>query len=362
MATTGTSIQSNGAFTQFQSSDIINSIDSTTGTVWSGNAPRLAEVYTSSVQNSANSGQYYVHVYQTASTETTAAVQFDIAYADEVGSGSLYYNALVTGKSPSSTIYGQYQNIALGDDTDPFIFGDYTGSYFYALSIERARYKESLALGTMALSLSGSNDDVGTTLTLTDNSSISSGNVYGNAGRVYQVVSGSEGTVYTGLNANGYTPASGSYGLFLPDVGLVLLNAAALDGSDQGFATDGGINLGTVRGSNNNDANMGRLFIAMSASIFTGNTFRLNSQETLASDYYFVRAQNSEFNYSSNPSFVSGSTGALLWSTMQNNPQTYITTVGLYNYANELCAVAKLSRPLIKDFTKELLVRVKLDY
>ena len=123
----------NGAFTQFQSSDIINSIDSTTGTVWSGNAPRLAEVYTSSVQNTANSGQYYVHVYQTASTETTAAVQFDIAYADEVGSGSLFYNALVTGKSPSSTIYGQYQNIALGDDTDPFIFGDFTGSYFYAL-------------------------------------------------------------------------------------------------------------------------------------------------------------------------------------------------------------------------------------
>ena len=41
---------------------------------------------------------------------------------------------------------------------------------------------------------------------------------------------------------------------------------------------------------------------------------------------------------------------------------TYVTTVGLYNNSNELCAVAKLSRPLIKDFTKELLVRVKLDY
>ena len=348
----------NGAFTQFQSSDIINSIDSTTGTLWSNNAPRLTEIYTSSVQNAANSGQYYVHCYQTASTDTTAAVQFDIAYADEGGSGSLAYNTQVLAKTPSSTIYGQYQNIALGDDTDPFIFGDYTGSYFYALSIERARYKESLALGTMALSLSGSGV---ADLTLTDNSSISSGDVYGNAGRVYQVVSGSEGVVYTGTNANGYTAASGSYGLFLPDVGLILLNAAALDG-DQPFATDGGIDLGTVRGTNNNDANMGRLFIAMSASIFTGDTFRLNSQETLASDFYFVRAQNSEFNYSSNPSFVSGSTGQLLWSQMQNNPQTYITTVGLYNYSNELCAVAKLSRPLAKDFTKELLVRVKLDY
>ena len=192
---------------------IINSIDSTTGTLWSGNEPRLTEAYTSSVQNSSNSGQYYLHVYQTASTETTAAVQFDIAYGDEVGSGSLLYNSLVLGKSPSSTIFGQYQNIALGDDTEPFIFGNYSSSYFYAISLERARYKESLALGTMALSLSGSSGGAGAgagvTLSLTDNSNISTGNVFGNAGRVYQVVSGSEGTVYTGLNDNGYTPASG---------------------------------------------------------------------------------------------------------------------------------------------------------
>ena len=160
----------NGAFTIFNPGDIINSIDSTTGTLWSGNQPRLTETYTSSVQNASNSGQYYIHVYQTQSTETTAAVQFDIAYADEVGSGSLDYNALVTGKSPSSTIYGQYQNIALGDDTESFMFGDVTSSYFYALSIERARYKESLALGTMALTLKGTGQ-----VTLTDNSSISTG-------------------------------------------------------------------------------------------------------------------------------------------------------------------------------------------
>ena len=346
----------NGAFTKFQPSDIINSVDSVTGTCWTNNAPRLTEVYTSSVQNSQNSGQYYVHVYQTSSTDAQAAVQFDIAYADEVGSGSILYNALVPGKSPSSTIYGQYQNIALGDDTEPFIFGNFTSSYFYAISVERARYRESLALGTMALSLSSS---TGNALHLTDNSRIATGNVFGNAGRVYQVVSGSQGTVFTGTNSNGWTATKGSYGLFLPDVGLILLNGEALDLS----AGNGGIALGTGRSSNTNDANMGKLFSVISGSIFAqSNTFRLNSQETLSSDFYFVRAQNSEFNYSSNPSFVSGSSGTLLWNTMQNNPQTFITTVGLYNDANELCAVAKLSRPLIKDFTKELLVRVKLDY
>jgi hypothetical protein len=47
---------------------------------------------------------------------------------------------------------------------------------------------------------------------------------------------------------------------------------------------------------------------------------------------------------------------------MINTPQSYITTVGMYNDTNDLLAVAKLSRPLLKDFTKEALVRIKLDY
>jgi hypothetical protein len=47
---------------------------------------------------------------------------------------------------------------------------------------------------------------------------------------------------------------------------------------------------------------------------------------------------------------------------MVNSPQTFPTTVGFYNDNSQLLAVAKLSRPLVKDFTKEALVRVKLDW
>jgi hypothetical protein len=93
-----------------------------------------------------------------------------------------------------------------------------------------------------------------------------------------------------------------------------------------------------------------------------GGGFTMNSQETISSDYVFVRARNSEFNYSANPSFISGSTGELVDQTFINNPQVYVTTIGMYNDANECIAVAKLSRPLLKDFTKEALVRVKLDF
>jgi len=47
---------------------------------------------------------------------------------------------------------------------------------------------------------------------------------------------------------------------------------------------------------------------------------------------------------------------------MINTPQSYMTTVGLYNDNNDLLGVAKLSKPLVKDFTKEALIRIKLDF
>ena len=56
------------------------------------------------------------------------------------------------------------------------------------------------------------------------------------------------------------------------------------------------------------------------------------------------------------------STGELIYNNFINQPQVFVTTVGMYNDSNELLAVAKLSRPLLKDFTKEALIRVKLDF
>jgi hypothetical protein len=92
-----------------------------------------------------------------------------------------------------------------------------------------------------------------------------------------------------------------------------------------------------------------------------GGTFKLQSQETVSSRFFFTRVYNGDYNYTTNPSIIDDQ-GNLLYSTLIDNPQTYITTVGLYNDNSELLAVAKLSKPVVKDFTKELLLRVKLDY
>jgi len=285
-------------------------------------------------------------VYQTASTEDTAAVQFDIAYCDSVGSGSEWYNNIVYGNSPSKTMYGQYRSLILEDENASFVFGSntnvITGSYFWALSVERARYKESLFPGSLNLTLSGSDGII----QLTDNSNDVLVNTFIGSTRVFQLVSGSNGY---GISGGGYVAGSGSYGLVFPDLGVVLLNPYAISQS---------IGVDTGRNSDTNDFNNRVLYTAISG----GASFNLNSQETITSDYIFVRARNSEFNYSENPTFISGSTGEVIYSDFINHPQTYVTTVGFYNDSNELLAVAKMSRPLLKDFTKEALVRVKLDF
>ena len=176
--------------------------------------------------------------------------------------------------------------------------------------------------------------------------------------RAYQIISGSDGVAWNSAGGgNGYTTSNGSYGLFLPDIGTIILNGDALDLNDVQ-----GINLGTVQTSNTEGENNEKIYQAISGSGIISPSFGLNSEETITSDFVFVRARNSEFNYSTNPSYISGSTGEVAYNYFINNPQTYMTTVGLYNDENDLLAVAKLSKPLNKDFTKEALIRVKLDF
>ncbi len=348
------------SFKRLEAEDFVVSADSVQGIAWSTGTPTLTSFYTSSVQAAGTSGNYYLSVYQTSSTLSNAEVQFDIAYGNKYGLGSSYFNSLYTSRTPSSVIYGQYRSMILEDENAVFVTGVGTTGQtsvctivtsstavemedFWVISPDRARYRQSMFPGTFNISLSGS----GGLLELTDNSNDVAIQTFLGSSRVYQIVSGSNGT---GISGGGYTPDSGSYGLFFPDIATVLLNPAAISSS---ITVDSDTTADLTNGTN-----QATLFDSM----VLGSSFQLNFEETITSDYVFIRARNSEFNYSENPSFISGSTGEVIYDNFINSPQVYPTTVGMYNDANELMAVAKLSRPLLKDFTKESLVRVKLDF
>tara|TARA_R110002020_G_scaffold59538_21_gene162287 strand:+ start:3441 stop:4610 length:1170 start_codon:yes stop_codon:yes gene_type:complete len=86
-----------------------------------------------------------------------------------------------------------------------------------------------------------------------------------------------------------------------------------------------------------------------------------NNTVELNSSIYFCRLNHNDFNYSANPTYVSGSK-IVTKRFAKDQPVSYLTTVGLYSADNELLAVAKVSEPLRKDPNTELTLRVRLDY
>lgn len=344
------------SFSRLEPSDFLISSDAISATAWTAGSPTLASFITSSAQANGSSGNYYINIYDTAAT---SSIQFAIAYGNNDGSGSANYNNAVNGLSPTSTIFGQWQDLVIGDENTNFLFGSITSSQMFALPIERAVYKESIFLGSMTLNISGSSGSI----SLTDNSNYVTSVAYAGGGtRVFQLITGSAGTraaITPGINTvDGYSANSGSYGWLLPDIGTIILNPLAL----ADFAISGGIGFQYSGSQTASATPTTSPNIALWRAISGSTGFTLNSQETITSDFVFVRPRSSEFNYSENPSFISGSTGEILYSNFINNPQVYITTIGLYNDTNDLLAVAKLSRPLSKNFTKEALIRIKLDF
>jgi hypothetical protein len=347
------------SFTALAPTDFVVSSDSVTAPAWSTNVPTLSSFFTASGYNA-----YYLDVYNTGSNLSNAAIQFSIAYGHKFGSGSAPLNPMIVQNTPTRINYGQYRNLIFGDAESDFNFGAGNTSSIdlIVIAVDRNRYKESLFPGTFNLTLSYGS--AATTIKLTDNSNDVSTVTYVDGGRVYNIISGSNGTSVNAAAALGAPQkvyiVCGSYGLYLPDMGAIVLNPRALALP----FTRGGLNISWYSGSVNDALNTSASYnsIQLFNAMQSGSSFQLNSQETISSDYVFVRIPNAGYNYSTNPSFVSGSSGEMIYSNFINSPQTYITTVGMYNNNNELLAVAKLSKPLVKDFTKEALVRVKLDW
>ena len=142
-----------------------------------------------------------------------------------------------------------------------------------------------------------------------------------------------------------------------------LLNDALVDGDTAG---KGMLQMGN-KGVTNPDANINAVFvsasISQSASPILGRVYDVSFNNTteLNSTVYFCRADAKEFNYSSNPTYLSQSK-IRVKETRTDEPATYVTTVGLYGADNALLATAKTSEPIKKQPSNEFTLRVRLDY
>ena len=338
-----------GAFKLFNAeNDVVKNIKSTISSgIWSGGSGTLTAFYSQSAQSSST-GEYFHDIYKTnPQTDSEAEIQFSIAYGHRHGSGSLGTKGAATGNRASAAIHAQLVNLLLGPNSNRFTYaGDKKSDHFYAISFKRARMREKVDPGNWELRLDGGANQI----RLIDDSKATTNPESGLGGRVFNVITGSiEGGTAT-IKTAAASETLGGLGLFYPDVGLIVLNGDQIDRRI--------VDITSATGSNAVGGNNKRFY----QSLNQGAKFQARREERLSSTHYFCRAGNKEFNFSNNPTFFTASDGTFTQATFFKDPKTYITTVGLFNDSNELLAVAKLSQPVLKSYSREALIKVKLDF
>jgi hypothetical protein len=322
---------------------------------------------------------YYLNVFPDQSSYVNYDPYFSIAYGNfygDIGSGSFATESSSIEASPTKAVYTQYKNILLSNsDVNATTNGMFsmissstttTAQDIWVINFSAYKMKDRVDEGLLQLNFSGSNG----IFTFIDDSVYSTQNQY-----VYQIVSGS-------ISNPAKSPTYEGIGLFYPQTGIVILNAALLakklginTTSGSGYANGGGplpdgrwpYTSGSLVPSNiQYTYNHMTLFQSMTTAV--GQQMNVRKSEYVPARHYFVRVMNRDFNYSNNPTYVWDGTdgvhpkGQIYNSDFITDPKTYITTVGLYDDSNNLVAVAKMSRPAVKSFDQELLIKVRLDF
>ena len=340
------------AFKNFTGEDVSGNIGIVTSGIWQDGASTMNTMFSSSTQYT-NTGDYNIDVYRyDPANNDSASIQFGVVYGHRDGSGSLGTKG-ATGDRTTAAIFGQFNSLINPPETTNFTFQNNTTSkQFYALSINRARMREAVEPGGWELRLGNGGSKV---IKLIDDSSTNKGgNTFErNFSPEYNIVSGTlEGgtTIKTAASAEDST--MGSYGTFYPSLGVLVLNPERLSGAPLGLLTKSG--------SNSDDRNNRLIF----DSIVSSSYFQMKRKEEISSTHYFVRATSGQFNSTTNETYYTQSVAGVkeIIPGMRTDPKTYITTVGLYNNADELLAIAKLSKPILKSSSREALIKVKLDF
>ena len=113
-----------GIYKRFGEFDKVNAkVEVITTGLWTGDTGSLTAAYTSSTQVAAASGDYYYNVYNAdPATDTTAEVQFGVAYGHVNGSGSVSLANSDDALLASKANYAQYKSVILDPTDSKFSF------------------------------------------------------------------------------------------------------------------------------------------------------------------------------------------------------------------------------------------------
>jgi hypothetical protein len=375
--------------------DKITSTDKITAGYFTDGIGKMIHSQITSASLQATQENYYFGI---AKGNETGSLQFHVTYGNSSGYGADTDNGTV--KSETEAIYKEWANILLAPTEVTGGFKISSGgstntangkdNSIFVLSAQRNLMKDRLNKKNWTLILSGSSSNVMSAsnsasegsnpyhegekiLHLTDDSA----NVAATAtpaGPRYNIVSGSAGSVTVDASTT-------TYGWFYPDQGVMVFSGAELSASIPGSGSQvdsttvfGGVGTGagtaelradSFRGfatTTNVDKNYHQALRFINTLQPNGSYVQLRNEEDQTSVSYFCRARAAHFNFSNNPTFVSGSQNEIRNESMQGNPQSFITGVELYDNSGNMVATGKLSTPLKKNFSSEATIKVKLTF
>jgi hypothetical protein len=292
-------------------------------------------------------------VYDYPYLSSSANHVFDVT----VGLSPALSSSANTQNAKKIQIYNQMAQVLVGNDVTGTIMkfdvdgnivagGTKHDSVFF-LNFARLLTKDEIKKGTFTLVIGtgsnfGGSPNTGSLLTVSD---------YG-AATEYRTNSpaGEYGILYTGSAA----VAGTGVGLLYYQAGVAVITASVFNQAVIDSTKTGATSV--------QQAFTGSTIQTLSDGIRRRwNNCQFNNTTELNSTIYFCRINHNEFNYSSNPTYLSSSQ-IRLKNTETDQPAAYITTVGLYSSDNELLAVAKLSEPIKKTPDVELILRTRIDY
>lgn len=306
-----------------------------TGSIFS--PPSNVKFYKNVASGSAgiDLGGFFETCYDASPTSSLSSPLFDISFGIATGSS---YNAQATATSSMSDkvkIYRQWASVLLGSPDATFTINSAQKQEAVFISFKRNLSKDEIKKGTVSICV---------------NSSAPAQYTASDAGAAVNFKQ-SLGGDYAPLKYNG---TGSEVGQVWYNAGVVVLHPDTAWGAVSTWSGTKTLVNAQVSGCINNVVDGVRTHLEQIA---------FNNQTNLQSSVYFCRAFNNEFNYSSNPTFIDSS-GLILVTSGSNilTTRTYITTIGLYDENDNLLAVGKVNKPVLKSPETEAVFRLRLDY
>lgn len=337
-------------------------------------------IFTASMTNTS-SYDYYYEITDCADCDRTP--YFGISYGHRGGSGS-FYSGYEVMDSPTKAIYTQTRLLGLEMPEKYFKFYENNilteAEDIYVINFNRDAFGTKIDPGNFEINLAqltgnaysnnsytGSNVAVsssGKVISLIDTSGDYAQELYcqNSVYTSYYLISGSLlNGAYDQLDTT-LSSVDGSvmnaYGIVFPNIGIIVLNASKLNSE---------LSFNSVTGSNIRGDNAYKLYTSISGAAALGHPMKARSVDQKTTNHYFIRVGAATSNWSNNPTYViddptDSTIGTIKHNCFTDEPVTYITTIGLYNNALDLLAVAKLSKPIQKTENTDVLLKIRLNW